>query len=183
MTKWILLTLSALLAQVGPVSAETKAPAAAAPSDPNFKSATYGDWSFHCQTVGAAAQARKSCEVVQTVNLKDQTAPFAQIALGKPTAGDPLMATVVVPINVSFPSAVTITNIDKEVKSIDLSWRRCVPGGCFASVPLKEETLKQWRSRNDASGKVNFKNAAGQDVVMPMSFKGLSSALEALAKE
>lgn len=181
--KWILLTLGALLAQTAPSSAETKPPTAAAPADPNAKSAAYGDWILHCQTVGAAAQARKSCELVQTVKLKDQTAPFAQIALGKPAAGEPMMVTVVVPINVSFPSSVTIANSDKEVKTADLSWRRCVPGGCFASLPLKEETLKRWRSRSDVSGRVSFKNAANQDVVMPMSFKGLSSALDALAKE
>ncbi|WP_425351467.1 invasion associated locus B family protein [Methylocystis bryophila] len=120
---------------------------------------------------------------MQTVNRKDQTAPFAQIALGRPAAGEPMMVTVVVPINVSFPSSVTITNTDKEMKTAELSWRRCVPGGCFASLPLKDETLKLWRSHSDLSGRVSFKNAANQDVVMPLSFKGLSSALDALAKE
>lgn len=184
MTKKILLTLGVLLAQIAPLHSETKAPAAQPPSDPNFKNASYGDWTFHCQTVGSGQQARKSCEVVQTVNIKDQTAPFAQIALGKPAADDPMMVTVVVPINVSFPSAVTITpSDDKELKAIELGWRRCMPSGCFASIPLKGETLKQWRSLKEASGKVRFKNAAGQDVIMPMSFKGLSSALDALAKE
>jgi invasion protein IalB len=171
------------LAQPNPSGAGAAGQKPAAQNDPNFKSTPFGDWTLHCQTIGTAPQARKSCEVVQTVNIKDQTAPFAQIAVGKPAPTEPAMVTVVVPINVSFPSSVQVQTNEKDNSPLDLTWKRCIPGGCFASVVLKDDALKKWRALNDASGRVHFKNALSQDVVMPMSFKGLAQALDALAKE
>ncbi len=152
-------------------------------ADPNVKSVAYGDWTLHCQSVGTAPQARKICEVVQTINLKDQSAPFSQIAIGKPAPNESSMVTVVVPINVSFPSAVQIATNEKDAAPLELTWKRCIPGGCFASVVLKDDVIKKWRSLNEASGRVGFKNALSQEVIMPMSFKGLSQGLDALAKE
>jgi len=192
MTKRLMLALALLLLQADLSTAQTKGaaapdsgqkPASAAPNDPNFKSVGFGDWTLHCQSIGAAPQVRRSCEVVQTINLKDQTAPFAEIALGKPSPTEAMMVTVVVPINVSFPSSVQIAVNEKDNQIYELIWKRCLPGGCFASVVMKDEIAKKWRGLNEASGRVRFKNAAAQDVVMPMSFKGLAQALDALAKE
>jgi hypothetical protein len=42
--------------------------------------------------------------------------------------------------------------------------------------------MNRWRAQNEG-GRLMFKNGAGQDVVVPISFKGLGPALDAFAKE
>lgn len=144
--------------------------------------ATFGDWQLRCSQVGQGAQAQKTCEVVQSVVLKGQSAPFAQFAIGRPKPGEPTHVTAVVPINVSFPSNIRLAEDDKGAQPLELAYTRCMPAGCFATAALKDETLKKWRGLSQM-GQAKFKNAAGQDVQMPLSFRGLAQALDALAKE
>ncbi len=54
--------------------------------------------------------------------------------------------------------------------------------GCFANATLKDAAQKKWAAL-ESQGRVGFKAGNGQDIVMPISFKGLKSALEALAQE
>jgi invasion protein IalB len=154
------------------------------PQEPTTQSttATYGDWTLRCQQAGAPPQGRRSCEVFQSVMVQNQSAPFAQIAFGKPTPEDTLHVTVVVPVNVSFPNRMRIAVDENDAQAAELNFTRCVPTGCFASAGTKEDTLKRWRPLTTA-GRVTFKNAAGQEVTMPISFRGLAQALDALAKE
>ncbi|MFY9657714.1 MAG: invasion associated locus B family protein [Methylocystis sp.] len=177
------------LALAGAALAQTGSPKAAAPAEkavpkePSTQttSATFGDWTLRCQTT-PAPQSRRSCEIVQNVMIQNQTAPFAMIAFGKPTPDDSLHVTVVVPVNVTFPSSVRIALDEKDPQPAELSWARCLPAGCFASAVPKEEGLKKWRT-TAGPGRVTFKSASGQDVAMQISFRGLPQALDALAKE
>lgn len=165
-------------AQAGKPTAATKP----AQPDANAKPATYGDWQLRCQAASATPPAPRICEITQAVMLKDQTAPFAQIAFGRPTPSEPIFVTVVVPLNVSFPSSVRIATGDADPLPAELAWRRCTPGGCFANLALKDELLKRWRAL-ETTGRVVFKSAGGQDVQIPISFRGLAQALDALAKQ
>jgi invasion protein IalB len=70
---------------------------------------------------------------------------------------------------------------DKDPQPLELSWRRCVPGGCFAETELKDDVLKRYRAQT-ANGKMQFKDAAGREVPLPFSFRGLPQALDGLAK-
>ena len=144
-------------------------------------SATFGDWTLRCQTA-AAPQARRSCEVIQNVMIQNQSAPFALVAFGKPTPEEGLHVTVVVPVNVTFPSAVRVATDEKDPQPAELGWTRCLPAGCFATAVPKEEALKKWRAASGPA-RVTFKSASGQDVAMQISFRGLAQALDALAKE
>ncbi len=144
-------------------------------------SATFGDWTLRCQTA-AAPQARRSCEVIQNVMIQNQSAPFALVAFGKPTPEDGLHVTVVVPVNVTFPSSVRVATDEKDPQPAELSWTRCLPAGCFATAVPKEESLKKWRAASSPA-RVTFKSASGQDIAMQISFRGLAQALDALAKE
>ena len=155
----------------------------AVPSEPSAQSssATFGDWTLRCQTV-AGPQARRSCEVVQNVMIQNQSAPFALIAFGKPSPEEGLHVTVVVPVNVAFPSSVRVASDEKDPQPVELSWTRCLPAGCFATAVPKEEALKKWRTASGPA-RVTFKSASGQDVAMQISFRGLAQALDALAKE
>lgn len=165
--------------------AQSGKPAPAAPpkaTQPEAKPVMYGDWQLRCQAASATPPAPRSCEITQAIMLKDQSAPFAQIAFGRPTPSDPLLVTVVVPLNVSFPSTVRIATGEADPLPVELVWRRCTPGGCFANIALKDDLLKRWRAL-DTAGRVVFKSAGGQDVQMPISFRGLAQALDALAKQ
>jgi invasion protein IalB len=183
-----------VLAEIASAAAQTPSPGSSNPaqkpeapvqrvmSDPNAKYATYGDWRLQCQSIGAPPARQRGCEIVQTI-LKDKAAPFAQIGLGKPTSTKPVHVTIRLPVNVSFPSSVRIAVDEKDTQPFELAWRRCEPAGCFASMPLKDDVMEHWRGLNQPSGRITFKNAAGHDFIIPMSFHGLAQALDALAKE
>lgn len=169
-----------------PTNAVPAADARQAETGADLMTATYGDWQLRCRNAipGSANQPAipRTCEVTQSVIIQGQSQPFAQLAFGKPSPNDALFFTTVLPINISFPSTVRITMDEKDAQPVELAWTRCIPGGCFASVSVKDDALKRWRAKDDA-GRFTFKNSAGQDVTLPFSFRGLSRALDALAKE
>lgn len=168
-----------------PAAPETKAGSAeqtAGREAPAKEAATnYGDWSLRCQQTGTAQQ-RDGCEIFQNVMLQNQSAPFAQFAFGKPAQEGTLHLTVVVPINISFPSTVRVALDEKDPQPIQLDWTRCLPAGCFATAVVKDAALKKWRAAA-APGRVSFNSSSEQQVVMPISFRGLGQALDALGKE
>lgn len=182
----VLLATASLLAQAGIASAQTSKAAPAAPDlGADVTTATFGDWQLRCRKLPVPAgqpAAKPVCEVVQSVIIQGQSAPFAQLAFGKTAPTEPLMFTAVVPTNITLPSTLKIAVDEADKQPVDLAWTRCMPGGCFASVATKDDLLKKWRAQND-SGRFLFKNSAGQDLTVPFSFRGLSRALDALAKE
>ena len=151
----------------------------AIPNDPQLTTASFGDWVERCQRVNANGEARRFCEVAATVTAAGQTAPLAEIAIGRLKKADSLRLTLVLPVNVSFPSAPTIKV--GAADPLELSWRRCVPAGCFADVPFASETLRAWREAKAAT--VESKAASGQSFNFSISLRGLPQALEAMAKE
>jgi len=166
-----------------PAAAKPAPPAPAAPvsADPQTTTANYGDWTVRCQRVGDGATAKRFCEVAQTIQQQGGQGPIAQIALGRLAPAGPLRLTIVLPPNVSFPSSPRMGVDENDAHAVDLAWRRCVPGGCFADREAKDELLQHWRGQAD-HGQIRFKDSAGHDVAVPFSFKGLAQALDALAK-
>ena len=184
-----LIAASAVFAQVPAVGAQTAAQppaAAAALAGADLTTATFGDWQLRCRAAVAASANQPAipriCEVIQSVIIQGQSAPFAQLAFGKPTPKDPVHLTTVLPTNIAFPSTVKIAVDDKDKQPVELAWTRCLPGGCFASIATRDDFLKRWRALEEG-GRFIFKNGAGQEIIMPFSFRGLSRALDALAKE
>jgi invasion protein IalB len=174
---------SSAAAQVAAAQPPTQnAPAAKpAPDEADMTTATYGDWQLRCRQAPGQTPA-KTCELVQSLVVQGQTAPIAQLAFGYPAPKQPLFFTAVVPINVTFPSTVRVALDEKDKTPVDAVFTRCLPSGCFASVTMTDEALARWRA-HDQAGRMVFKNGAGQDTVVPMSFRGLARALDALAKE
>ena len=185
----------ALLAGWSPANAQSSKgvpqspplPASAAPkpapvtADPVSTSATYGDWVLRCQHVGQGDKAQRLCEVAQTIQVQGQQSPIAQVALGRVAASDPLKVTVALPVNITLPGSVTLALSDKDPTPMSLTWRRCLPGVCIADIALTGDELKALRAAGDP-GRLTFKDAAGRDVALPISFRGLVQALDALAK-
>lgn len=150
-------------------------------SEPGVTTASYGDWLLRCQRLDAG-NASRLCEVAQTMQVQGQTAPVAQFAVGRLPGQNGLRATAVLPANVSFPSSVRVTEAKNTGQGLDLAWRRCIPGGCFADAIVSETMLKSWRAAAEP-GRISFKDADGREIVVPLSFHGFAQALDALAKE
>jgi invasion protein IalB len=150
-------------------------------SDPQTTSATYGDWVLRCSRLADTPQAPRSCEVVQSFQIQGQQGLFAQMAIGRVSAKEPLRITVVMQPNISFPSTIKASVDDKDTQPVELVWKRCTPGGCFADSEFKDETLKRWKAQS-ANGRLQFKEGTGQEITLPFSFRGLAQALDGLAK-
>ena len=157
---------------------------AAVPTEPGATTASYGDWVMRCQRAGGEGGAKpiRVCEAAQTIQVQGQSGPIAQVAVGRVAIGDPLQVTLVLPPNVGLPGSVKILAEEKDAAGFDLPWRRCLPGGCVADAPVREDVLKRWRTAPEP-GRIVYKNAAGQEVAIPLSFRGLTQALDALLKE
>ena len=164
-----------------PAPAPASKPAAAAPvsNEPTTTTASYGDWVLRCQKIEQAGLPPRVCEVAQSVQLQGQTAPIAQIAIGAPPK-EGTRLTILLPNSVSFPSSVKVSTGEKDSFGIDLSWKRCLPGGCFAEAAPKDDILRNWRTQE--SGHITFTDGTGRDVKLPFSLRGLAPALDALAK-
>jgi invasion protein IalB len=160
------------------------APPAVAPApvsaEPQTTMSTYGDWTVRCTHTETPAPAHV-CDIVQSLQVQGQQAPIAQIEIVRSGLKEPMRIVVQLPVNVSLPSSVRVAADDKDPQPLELSWRRCVPGGCFAETELKDDVLKRYRAQT-ANGKMQFKDAAGREVPLPFSFRGLPQALDGLAK-
>jgi invasion protein IalB len=174
-----------VLAQAPPQTA-SQSQAVVAPPPPNAgpdtTTATFADWLMRCQVTSAGQPGGRTCEVIQNIILEGKTAPLAQLAFGRLAANQPLYFTVVLPTNVTFPSTVRITIDEKDDKPVVVPWTRCLPSGCFASLAMTDEVLKHWREQT-GPGRLTFKSGAGQDTIIPISFRGLARALDALGKD
>ena len=165
---------------------QAKAPALPAPgpvgAEPVQTTATYGDWTLRCESGQQGDKARKICEVIQFLQPPGQSTPIAQVAFGKLETGNDLHVVAALPVNIVFPSSVKIGLDEKDPKAVDLVWRRCLPGGCFAEAPATDDALGRWRNAS-GPGRLVFKDAGNHDIAVAVPFRGLSQALDALAKQ
>nr|WP_286675477.1 invasion associated locus B family protein [Rhizobium sp. CSW-27] len=168
-------------------SAKTDKPEAAAVSnEPAVTTATYGNWVLRCIRMPASADGKQArqCEIVQTIQVEGQSQPVAQIALGRLPGDTVLHLTAVLPVNVSLPGGVHVSGNGKEGAEekggLDLQWRRCAGGACYAEGKPGDDALKIWRK--EAGAQLRFIDATGRVIGLPLSWNGLAQALDALAK-
>lgn len=164
--------------------ATAQQPAAQPPvsATPERTTASFGDWTLRCERPDLPAGAPRICEIAQAITVQGQQAPVAQIAFGRIQKSDPLKATIVLPLNVTLTSPVMLATGEKDSKPLDASWQRCLPIGCLAELPLRDELLRRLRGISEA-GAILFKDASGRDIRLPLSFRGLAQALDALSRE
>ena len=153
-------------------------------TDPHIVTTTFGDWALRCREASEkkekdAPKADRACEVSETLYAQDNSGPIAKLSIGRPGEKGPLTAIVILPDNVSFPSSVHIRSDDKDVSGIQLDWIRCIPGGCFAQATPSDATVQYWHGLN-TKGAIVFKDSSGEDISLPMSFRGFGEALDAL---
>jgi invasion protein IalB len=172
----------------GPSLAQTKAPANSAAQSPPVSSvpetttATYGAWTLRCSYRQAGDATARFCEVEQAVVPQGQQNPIAQIGVGRLSPKDEMRLTVVLPTNITFRYAPRVTSQDKD-PGVQLTWERCLPGGCIADAVAKGDVLRAWHSIAADTGRLLFTNANGQNVAIEFSFRGFAQAMDAFAKE
>jgi invasion protein IalB len=149
---------------------------------PTSTSASFGDWVLRCQRLGNGAETLHVCEVAQQIRAQDQQNPLAEVAIGRLKKSDPLLLTVVLPVNVAFPNSPSFSPDAKDSDPLDLGWRKCLPGGCFADVVLKDDVLQRWKAQS-GNGRLTWKDATGRDFAIGVSSNGLAQALDAFSKE
>lgn len=164
---------------VGSAALAQQAPAPAAGPTPQRTTATFDDWTLRCETQGNPPV--KNCELVQAVTAPGQAQPLTQIAIGRAQPKDPLKIVFQLPVNVWIAAGVNLV-FDAKAPPIPAALRWCTPAGCFADLDLSADQVKRLRAVT-VQGRFTFKDAGQRDVNIPVSFKGLSAALDALAKQ
>jgi len=156
-------------------------PAAVTPNpESQITTTSFGDWVLQCQR--GAENTRENCEVSLTIQEKNQQAPIAKIALGRPVPSENIHVLILLPNNISFPSSVEMRSDDKDAWSADVQWKRCVPGACLAEMTLTDADIIRWHAL-DGAGKILFKDAQANQIGIGFSFHGLGQALDALAQK
>jgi invasion protein IalB len=148
-------------------------------AEPNSTLANFGDWTLRCQRLGNGAETMRVCEVAQQIRPQDQNGAVAEIAIGRLKRTDSMRLTVVVPVNVNLSNSPSFLADGKAAEPVNLGWRKCLPGGCIADVLLKEDMLQRLKAPTSA-GHITWTDAAGRDLQIVPSFRGLSQALDAL---
>lgn len=189
----VMTTMIGAQAQTRPPAVAQGTPAPAAPpaavptvptvgNEPQSTTAAFGDWVLRCVRQTERPTPPRICEVAQTIQVQGQQGPLAQVAFGRVQRADPMKLTMVLPSNVSFPSVVRVSTDDKDPQPLDLNWRRCLPGACIADGEPSAAIIQRLRARAEPAS-ISFKDAGGRDISVPFSLRGLSQALDALAKE
>lgn len=175
---------SVVLAQARkePVKESKIASPAPAPvsATPERTTASFGDWVLRCE--GIATQTKRACEVAHMITMQGQNSPVAQVAIGKQAPNEGVRLTIVLPPNIAITAKPHVTMTRTGAAPIELVWQRCLPGACFASLPVSNALISDFGAQTEP-GRISFKNAADQEVALPLSFRGLSQAMAALTKE
>jgi invasion protein IalB len=151
-------------------------------SSPERTTASFGDWVLRCERPNSASLVERPCEVTQTITIRGQQAPIAEIAFGHLAKDPVLRATLVLPVNVMIAVQPELLSQKGDPHPLKFTWQRCIPAGCFASAPSATEMIATVDDCKEP-GSITFKDSTGKDIAIPLSFRGLQQALAALNKE
>lgn len=149
-------------------------------ADPDMTTAAFGDWVLRCIRVKPQETGERLCEVSQSLIIEGGQGTVAQLAIGRRAEGQPLLLTTVLPNNVAFPSLVRLLVEVNDSQPLELAWTRCIPGACVAQLQVDELALERLTGRA-SGGQLGFTDANGNDVVLPISLRGLAQAIDALS--
>lgn len=145
----------------------------------------FSDWGFICSKADDQENAKESCNLFQTALLnaqqEDGQAQGGQRVLLTRVAylegTDKPLLLITAPLGILLPAGIVI-----EVEGHDavrLPLQRCDAGGCLAYVAMDEPFIAALRKALDA--KVTFHDAQRRAIGIPLSLKGFTKGMEALA--
>ena len=174
----LLLFLTGAMAQANkPATPPAPTPLAAASPAPDRTTASFGDWILRCERRGTTI-----CELGQAYQRQGESGPQAQLALGRISPSEPVRFTVLLPINVALQSAPKVTLEGTSGQTLSLAWIRCLATGCFANATVGDEALKKLSQQKDP-GRLEYRDGADRETLVPISFRGFTEALEAFQRE
>ncbi len=176
-----LLCAGTAVAQPRPATppAAPAAPAAAPAATPERTVSQYGDWSLTC--IQAAGQPRR-CEV--GLQLQDQQRRLgAAVALGRVSRDTPMRLVVVVPPNVRVSQPLRL--VLEASETANLPFAVCTNNSCVAELEMRDDVLvRRLRVRAaENPGRLEWKDAGGNDVALPLPVRGFAAAMDALGRE
>lgn len=174
----VLLQLPAVAQSIPPL------PSAVPPANsaPDQTTASYGDWTLRCNRRIDLTPPRRFCEMALIVQKPGEAGAQGQVAVGRVARNEPLKVTAVLPPNVALKTAPRLVTDGKDALSVELAWTRCISGACFSDASLSDEAVSKLRSRTEA-GRIDYRDGTDRDASLPLSFRGFSQALDALARE
>ena len=181
---FILLIVAGAMSQTAPKSSTqptSPAPSANTPG-PDRTTATFGDWVLQCDRRVGTAPPQRLCELAQTIQRPGDASPQAQIALGRILATDPIRLTALLPTSIAFETKPKVVTEGRDSLSVELTWVRCVPTGCFANSTVADDVIRKLRSQKNA-GRLEYRDGTGRDVALPVSFRGFNEAFAAFIRE
>ncbi len=160
-----------------PGSAPAATPAALTTEAPERTIAQFGDWSVNC----AGRAPARACEMVMGV--RDQVRQLgAALALGRATREAPLCLVAQLPVNIRVSQPVRL--VLEGAEPLALPFQSCNRLGCFAEIELREDAVRRLRALPaEQASRLEWRDAAGQEMALPASFRGFAAAAEALARE
>jgi invasion protein IalB len=146
---------------------------------PQSTTATYDAWQLRCESRTAGGKTMKVCEIAQTVQVQGQAQPALQIAIGHPSPAEDLRIVFQLPIGVwlPFPPQLRLTEAGEPLAA---SFKRCLPAACFADLAYTDQLGKAFIGDADQQAQVVFQAAEGQNIALPVSFKGFAAAFAAM---
>lgn len=142
---------------------------------PQATTATYGDWVVRC--VQPQPQAPRLCEAVTGVQAQGQQGLLAQVVVGRPAKDEPVHLIVQLPAGVFLPPGATLYLDEKTQTGLPAAFSTC-PRACFADAELKTEQLNELKSAK-GPGRLEFVDGARKRIALPISFNGLTAAIDA----
>lgn len=154
---------------------------AVVPNDPQRTTATFGDWTLRCERL---SNDQRVCEAATAImaTAQGQSGPIAQVAIGRPVPHEPLRITLVLPANVGLGSPPRLAAGETARALAELSWRRCLPGACYADTAIDDAALNELKARQEPA-RLSYRDGAEREIALSLSTRGLAQSLEALSKE
>lgn len=154
-----------------------------APIDANNPAATtaaYGDWVVRCAT--PAQQTEKVCEAATglQIQVQGQSRLLAQVVVGRAAKDQPVRLIVQLPNGVFLPPGATLYLDEKAQSGIQTAYSAC-NRGCFADAAIDAKQLSELKAAK-GPGRLEFVEGNRRRVAAPISFTGLSAALEVALK-
>jgi invasion protein IalB len=162
-----------------PVPTVTSEVPRASEAEPTSTSASYGDWIMRCQRLGEGIDADRVCEAAQLIHAQDQQNPVAEVAIGRLKKTDPLHLTIVLPVNIAFSTAPSLSLNGKDVDGLNFVWLKCLPGGCYANAVVTDDVVRRWKDQTEGR-RIIWNDGSGRESAIALSFNGLGQALDAL---
>jgi invasion protein IalB len=124
----------------------------------------------------------KHCELGLIVQNTGDRNVLAQVAVGRPAAAEPLRFSIVLPANIAVSVAPKLVLEGKDAASLDLTWLRCLPGGCIATATVSDDLLRKLKS-SPTPGRIEYHDAASREIKLSITLRGFGEAFDALGKE